>query len=411
MLPSAFTSSLRMLLGDDRYARFETALSEESPVSIRINPAKVPSISASVPDGQPVPWCTEGRYLSARPQFTFDPLLHAGCYYVQEAASMFITHVLRQYGNPLWHFALDLCAAPGGKSTAARTVLPADCWLVSNDPVALRAQVLAENIEKWGHDRCIVTAQLPKEIRRQGLLFDLIICDAPCSGEGMFRKDPNAVGEWSPQSVSRCAALQRDILSEAWQCLQPDGLLVYSTCTFNTTENEDNVLWALSELGAELLPVDTDPSWGILPSLSPELQGPVYRFMPGFTRSEGLFVAVLRKPADGSRRTVTDDRFIKSVRKLRPVYDSSDAATRRLFPTEAPAALPAVALSYPQAIAYLRREAIVLPPDAPRGIVTLTFRDIPIGLAKNLGNRANNLYPKEWRIRTTHTPDEYQPIV
>ena len=207
-LPADFVSETR-IMGDDRFNRFLGAFDKEAPVSIRVNPATL-----SLANGERVPWCAEGYYLEDRPQFTFDPLLHAGCYYVQEASSMFVTHILRQSGDCPQN-ALDACAAPGGKSTALRCVLPEDCVLVSNEPMGNRAQILLENITKWGAPNCIVTNNYPRDFRKAKLKFDLILCDVPCSGEGMFRKDPNAISEWSVQNVEKCWQLQREIVTPA----------------------------------------------------------------------------------------------------------------------------------------------------------------------------------------------------
>ena len=276
-------------MGEERLNRFLEALDEESPTSIRMNPSK-----GSLTVGESVPWCPEGYYLEGRPQFTFDPLFHAGCYYVQEAASMFVSHILRQFvKEPVT--MLDLCAAPGGKSTAARTVLPEGSLLVSNEPIATRAQILLENITKWGWKDCIVTNNYPRDYRKAKTCFDVILCDVPCSGEGMFRKDPGAISEWSLQNVEKCWRLQREIVADAWECLVPGGLLIYGTCTYNIKENEENVRWIMEEYDAEMLEVPTDPSWGITGSLLEGFSAPVYRFIPGFTKSEGLFICALRK--------------------------------------------------------------------------------------------------------------------
>ena len=397
-LPEAFTASTRLLMGEERFARFLSSFDEETPVSIRLNPKKGGALKVESGEGiDAVPWCPLGFYLPTRPNFTFDPLLHAGCYYVQEAASMFIHHILSGECrvDSVEFRVLDLCAAPGGKSTCLLGALPSGSLLYSNEPVRQRACILSENIQKWGHEGCIVTNNYPADYVQSGLLFDIILCDVPCSGEGMFRKDPLTVGEWSPQQVDRCWRLQRDIVSDAWQCLRPGGLLIYSTCTFNTKENEENVRWMIDTFGAELLSVPIDPSWGITGSLLDGFAGPVYRFIPGITRSEGLFVSVLRK----------NDGSVAKVRKPRPlniVYDSREPRQQ---------AVDSVELDYPTAISYLRGEAIHLSAGVPRGIIEVTFMGHPLGQVKNIGNRANNLYPKEWRIKSTHTPKDYVPVL
>ena len=461
-LPEAFTEQTRSLMGCELYDRLRAALAEEPPVSIRTNAAK---LRGRVAGGEAVPWCGGGFYLAGRPAFTFDPLLHAGWYYVQEASSMFLDRVLRQWVTDA-ALMLDLCAAPGGKSTCALGALPPGSALVCNEPVRQRAAVLAENIQKWGRPEVMVTNNLPEDFARSGLAFDVVLCDVPCSGEGMFRKDEAAIGEWSAQGVERCAALQRQIVSLAWQCLRPGGLLVYSTCTFNARENEENVAWICSELGAELLPVCTDADWAISGSLSPAVTGPVYRFLPGLTRGEGLFMAAMRKGGDGEpclsgprrkeRRegrpgkgsqtaewllqpdgfdtfTVADSMvavpkciapaYETAARRLRIVHAGVTLGTlkgRDIVPSQSLAlstglrreAFPTVELTYRQAIAYLRREPIALPGGTPRGFVLVTYGGAALGFAKNIGPRANNLYPQEWRIKSTHTPaDDARPEV
>ncbi len=386
-LPEDFIRETRLVMGEERLNRFLGAFDDEAPVSIRINPRKAASARVS---GERVAWCEEGYYLEGRPQFTFDPLFHAGCYYVQEAASMFVTHVLRQFVKaPV--AMLDFCAAPGGKSTAAISVLPAGSTLVSNEPIANRAQILLENITKWGYPKCSVTNAYPRDFRKAKASFDVILCDVPCSGEGMFRKDPATISEWSLQNVEKCWRLQRDIVADAWECLNPGGLLIYSTCTFNIKENEENIRWILETYDAELLEVPTQPEWHITGSLLEGFPMPVYRFIPGITRGEGLFMAVVRK-----KGTSSHDK--RKQLPLKPLTID--------FPTGEP-----ISLSYPEALRYLRGEALVLPPDTPRGIVTIAYKGFALGPAKNIGNRANNLYPKPWRIKTTHLPGETPKVL
>jgi len=476
-------------MGEDRFNRFLGAFDEEAPVSIRVNRRKVKgesffsrkeeggkrkentptaelspvlssestpesaseSVSKSaskhisflfppssflekdVPSPSPiprqqVPWCPEGYYLSGRPQFTFDPLFHAGCYYVQEAASMFITHIInwwkvergkRKENTPAtelalesnlfplstFHFppisALDLCAAPGGKSTAMRTVLPEGSLLVSNEPIPTRAQILLENITKWGWPDCIVTNNYPRDFRKAKTHFDIILCDVPCSGEGMFRKDPATISEWSQQNVEKCWRLQREIVADAWECLNPGGLLIYSTCTFNTKENEENVRWIIDTYDAEPIMIPTEPEWNITGSLLEGFDVPVYRFIPGITRSEGLFICALvkrgvRSVECGVRNVLRQNQHLKVISLLNP--------HSTLHETK-------VDLPYQDALRYLRGEALILPPDTPRGIVTVTYKGVPLGPVKNIGNRANNLYPKPWRIKTTHLPSTPVEII
>lgn len=389
---------------------------------------------------------------------------------------MFVEQVLRQYVPQEPITALDLCAAPGGKSTLLRSLLPEGSLLVANEVMRQRSQVLAENLTKWGHPDVVVTNNDPADFTSLGKLFDLILTDVPCSGEGMFRKDETAVSEWSPENVELCWQRQRRILTDIWPCLKPGGLLIYSTCTYNTQENEENVRWIRDALGAEILPLDISPEWHIIGNLLPDETFPVYRFLPHKVQSEGFFLAVLRK-AGGTEESMADN-VVSDIRKVGKnkrkeqvkgknlstlgkeqlheaqswlttpdTYDLqvcgnlvsvlprvyapliaylqsslhvlqsgcslAELKGRDLVPHHALAmnrllkedAFPRVKVEYGQAIAYLRRETITLD-EAPRGFVLLTYRQMPLGFVKNIGNRANNLYPPEWRIRSSYLPEE-----
>ena len=396
------------MMGDERFERYLKAFEEEPPVSIRLNPLKMEGEGWKAEGGKHIPWCEQGYYLPRRPNFTMDPLLHAGCYYVQEASSMFLWQAVANSTLSTLHSqlktALDMCAAPGGKSTLLRSVLPDECSLISNEPNPKRFQILAENVEKWGYPNHTVTNLYPRDFVRQKQRFDLILCDVPCSGEGMFRKDAATISEWSPKNVERCWQLQREIVSDAWRCLNDGGILIYSTCTFNTKENEENVRWFTEELGAKLLPIETRPEWGITGSLLEGFTEPVYRFIPGITRGEGLFMCAMRK---GSLpQPLPEWREGNSQRAKDPRLHSNISPS-----SQGGVGGGSVPLSYPQAIAYLRGEALVLPEDTPRGIVEVTFMGHTLGQMKNIGSRANNLYPKAWRIKTTHIPNEYEAIL
>lgn len=487
--PDDFTSYTSALMGEDLYSPFIKALAVEPPVSIRLNPLKLDmagttdkkaskedgteTYRGTVVDGSDgqVAWCPEGLYLSTRPNFTADPLLHAGCYYVQEASSMFVTHVLRQLvTGPV--AMLDLCAAPGGKSTAARSVLPEGSLLFANEPMRNRANILSENIQKFGHPDVIVTNNYPRDYKRSKLMFDVVLADVPCSGEGMFRKDSGAVADWSRAKVEECSSLQREIIGDIWPCLKPGGILIYSTCTFNTDEDEDNAAWIAESLGADFIAVDTEPEWGITPALKGN--NPCCRFLPGRSRGEGLFMAVLRKHGEpnADRKGAKENKKTKERRKkgnntgdtkallpkklplLRPDRyalamhgDSVFAVAREweqaaltavsclnvmnagvtigtqrgksLIPDQSLAlsaaldrsAYPTADVSLKEAIAFLRRDTVTLPPDTPTGFVLITFRNHPLGFVKNIGNRCNNLYPAEWRIKSTHLEEQYREII
>ena len=413
VLPTDFESYTKQLMGESLYAQFADALDRDAPASIRVNPFKT-TTAVPADGGERVPWCRYGHYLVGRPAFTFDPLMHAGAYYVQEAASMFVDLVTRQVAadsSPMT--VLDMCAAPGGKSTCVMGALPQGSVMFSNEPIRNRAMVLAENITKFGKEGMTATNNYPKDYRKSGMVFDMVLADVPCSGEGMFRKDPGAVAEWSTANVAKCAKLQREIVTDAWHCLRPGGIMIYSTCTFNAHEDEENAAWIASELGADFVEVDTSSEWGITGALTGNL--PAYRFIPGVSRSEGLFVTVLRKHGDG-KASAAGELSRQAAKALNIVYDGVRKPIikgKQAVPDHSEAmacALPSdryptAELTYRQAIDYLRRESLQLPDGTPRGIVLVTYRNVPLGFVKNLGSRANNLYPQEWRIKSTHIPD------
>lgn len=466
-LPVAFADYTRALLGEDEYQKLITALEEERVFSLRLNKLRIGNEAL-----QQVPWCSTGFYLSRRLTFTFDPLFHAGCYYVQEASSMFVEQVLKQYvDTPA--VMLDLCAAPGGKSTHARSVLPEGSLLVANEVIRNRSQILAENLTKWGHPGVVVTNNDPADFSRLEDFFDVILTDVPCSGEGMFRKDPIALSEWSPENVEICWQRQRRIISDIWPSLKPGGLLIYSTCTYNTKEDEENVRWMRDEFGAEILQIEAPDEWNITGNLLEGEDFPVYRFLPHRTKGEGFFLAVVRKAEEdmaahpqysspssqgkksckGKEKTasaVSKEQLAvacgwllspedfelstkgtaitafprdylselsalqQSLRVIQAGIALAEVKGRDLIPNHALAmsqalrgeAFPHEEVSYEEAIAYLRKEAIVLSGTAPRGYALLTYKDVPLGFVKNIGNRANNLYPQEWRIRSGYLPEE-----
>lgn len=464
-LPAAFIDEMKQVLPASELADFLHHLTEgEQPISIRLNAAKS---GFSLADGTAVPWCATGRYLTTRPQFTLDPMLHAGAYYVQEASSQFVAHVighiLENEPDGGIRTVLDLCAAPGGKSTAALSVLANDCALVSNEIDRKRAHILTENIQKWGAPNVCVTCNAPADFRPLRGEFDLIVADVPCSGEGMFRKDAGAIAEWNPAKVRECAVLQRQILTDIWPCLRAGGYMIYSTCTFNIHEDEENLQFIHDELGGEILPIPVSADWHIHPALTGSFAPNVRpesacRFMPHYTLGEGLFMALIKKPENDVTSTKSKPLANKSEQKKMKVTANASATKTdwvmangkvqsdpsgtlsfipeplaeihqklvkaRLFlrsagveigtqkgkdlqPAHALAlstalhrgAFPEAELDLETALNYLRREAIVLPADTPRGYILLTFNGLPLGFVKNIGNRCNSLYPTEWRIR------------
>lgn len=464
LLPDSFVNDIRLLLGEEA-SKVLNAIEMDPVVSIRLNPSK--AVPCTLDDA--VPWATNAFYLKQRQAFTFDPLFHAGCYYVQEASSMFVEQAVCQHiTGPV--NALDLCAAPGGKSTLLRSILPSGSLLVSNELIPSRAQILAENMMKWGYSDHLVTCNPPADFARMEGFFDLLLTDVPCSGEGMFRKDPIAVEEWSEQNIGKCVQRGRNILRDIWPALKPGGILIYSTCTFNTHEDEEQVRWICDELGAEPLSVSIKEEWDITGDLSSfnnnkdKIRLPVYRFLPGRTRGEGFFLAVLRKnetaictptknkgrsrsktasiPTDCKAWIQNPDEYDwqmdgntiiaiphafeeqisllrQNLRILHTGITVADIKGRDLIPQQSLAhsidiqrsAFPTVELCWSDALTYLRGETIVLPSDTPRGKVLLSYDNVPIGFAKNIGNRANNLYPQEWRIHTTHLPNQQVHII
>ena len=423
-LPTAFEVYTKQLFGEERYNIFFKGLQQSSSVSIRLNPFKTSETTHIANSFEPIPiaWCKEGFYLNVRPNFTFDPLFHAGAYYVQEASSMFLSYVLRHLINkPV--ALLDLCAAPGGKTTCARTAISDGSIVFSNEPINKRAQILAENIQKFGHSDVVVTNNYPRDYKKTKLSFDVIVADVPCSGEGMFRKDPQAIAEWSEQNVENCWKLQRSIIADIWDNLKPGGLLIYSTCTFNAHENEENVAWILNEYDAQLLEVPTEKTWNITGSLINNPLGedkpfPVYRFIPGFTQGEGLFMAIIKKGGTSTNLEPNAEKLVAEANKKLKIMahgvKQGIIKGKKIIPDHSLAlaingdrsSYSNVEIDYETAIKYLRHEAIMLSAVAPKGIVTLTYRGHAIGFANNLGNRANNLYPQEWRIKSSHIPNE-----
>ena len=435
-LPEAFVQRTKLILKEE-FGEFENALSTPPPTSIRINS----KLDYKPSEGQ-VPWCTDGYYLPERPLFTADPFFHAGVYYVQEASSMFLAQAVKQH-FPKAEIVLDLCAAPGGKSTLLSQALPESSLLVSNEIIHSRAYILAENLIKWGNPNIVVTNNEPKDFEALGGYFDAMVIDAPCSGEGMFRKDNGAIAEWSEYNVKMCAERQREIVASVWDSLQENGILVYSTCTFNREENEDNISWICDELGAELLRIDIKE----FPQVVESDKG--YRFYPHKVSGEGFFLSVLRKTSmhgslpkqkSDNKKSVTKTDYkneyllnkeawkIVSENNIISAFASnrfeditllkkylkcmhagivlaeqkghdfipniSLALSKHLDKTQ----VVSVELDYKTAISYLKKETINLP-DTPKGYVLVSFKNQPLGWVKNLGNRSNNLYPQNWRIR------------
>ena len=453
ILSQEFIGQLQRLLPDEWEALVEAITASEPSVAVRVNEARGAKAPA---DARRVPWCAEGFYLADRPAFTFDTDWHAGHYYVQDASSMFIAHVIKHFVHEPVRY-LDLCAAPGGKTTAAMQALPQRSLIVANEIVPPRARVLADNVIRWGNPRCVVTSNAPANLGKFSGFFDVIATDVPCSGEGMMRKDDEAVAQWSPALVEQCAQRQREILADVWPALRPDGLLIYSTCTYNRQENEEIADFIVSELGATSLEVPIEADWNIHPAIGSPCH--CYRFMPHRVDGEGLFMTVFRKAGEGPRQNIrikeknakkVDEtckpwlakpqnyiidqqgdltiavpqdigREVAALRaSLNVLHAGVELATvmgRKMVPHHALAmstaradgAFPVCEVDYPTALRYLRGESITV--DGPRGHVLVAHQGAVLGFANNLGNRANNLYPKPQRILSTHLPDEKPTVI
>lgn len=445
------------------------ALADTDPsVAVRVNSRRGAAFDI---DGEAVPWLPgRGLYLDRRPNFALDPAWHQGLYYVQDASSMAMTAVVGQIvseifdNRPLRY--LDACAAPGGKSIAAAEALPNGSILVSNEYDRHRASVLAENVAKYGMASVAVAHGDTSRIARLGEVFDIVAVDAPCSGEGMMRKEPEAIAQWSPDLIADCAALQRKILAECWQALAPGGVMIYSTCTFNRSEDEENLGYIIDELGGEPIELSLKDYPGVATGF--DAPAPCYRFMPGLVRGEGLFIAAVRKP-DGRKadfrakpkpqvKSLDAEKFMRQVLVagdefvLRQDKDGSFYAIPRcdsaffdyladrlqlmscgitlcnvkgrdLAPAWqlafneqfAVSSLPTLSLDREAALRYLHGESLANVPDGlPKGFATVTYDGEPLGFVKNIGRRANNLYPDALRLRLDPAKgidNDYQRIV
>lgn len=443
-LPAAFVRRMQEQLPDA--TDFWEALQTAPPVSIRLNPAKLSTPATPFFKElhlSEVEWCKHAYYLDRRPVFTLDPCLHAGAYYVQEASSMFLDQVLQQILPDKPIRALDLCAAPGGKSTLLASALSPESLLVANEVIRNRVSILQENLIKWGNDNIVITHDDPAHFSCLRNCFDLILVDAPCSGEGMFRKDEKAVSEWSERNLQLCRERQQRILKDIWHALQPGGYLIYSTCTYNPGENEEILSWLLDEYQAHSVAI----SHTLGNALTATPHG--YQFYPHKIQGEGFFIGVVQKqegetenpkvkkekkipvrlpeelkallPSDKEFSVYNSENILGVIparhaefaalldKQLHVLYKGCELAeiNGRKFRMQ-----PASAF-YQQldknrvicketdaanALRYLKKEEIGT--DAPAGSwVLITYNGVALGWGKSIGNRLNNYYPKEWRIR------------
>ncbi len=444
-LPASLINSLTNAKGFNRQAFEGVHASGEQITSIRINPNKInDKVTLPFNNLVQVTWTSNGYYLPERPSFTFDPFFHAGTYYVQEASSMFVEQALLQnvdVSKPLK--VLDLCAAPGGKSTHLQSLISADSLLVSNEVIRSRANILKDNIVKWGAANVVVTNNDPAHFKSLNGYFDVIVVDAPCSGSGLFRRDEEAIAEWSEDNVNLCSQRQQRILADIWPCLKEGGLLIYSTCSFSQQEDEDILQWMQKEYDAVVKPINVQAEWGIIAS---ELG---YRFWPDQVKGEGFFLACLQKQTSQEEVVVktkrkvetpsktqipvierwlensTDLQFILHEQtvyvwsnllatdgaflldKLKVIYSGTklgELMRDKLIPDHALAMNPflqgeivTAELDEKDAIAFLQRKDIAQLPET-KGWQLATFEGQALGWMNVLPNRINNYYPKELRI-------------
>jgi len=451
-LPAPLLQSLHDVPGYNEKAFIDAHELQSQVVSVRVHPQKHSQASEPLFAGmEPVPWCSTGFYLPERPFFTFDPLLHAGAYYVQEASSMFLEQCITQLADlssPLK--VLDLCAAPGGKSTLLLSLVNDNSLLVSNEVIKTRVGALVENISKWGLPNVIVTNNDPKDFARLPGYFDVMVVDAPCSGSGLFRKDPMAIDHWSEEAVAMCSLRQKRILADAFGSLRKNGLLVYSTCSYSVAENEDVCDWLVEEYNVRPLSLQLDSAWNITTTTSEKHRATAYRFFPDKTRGEGFFVACFQKTYGSDETTLRPKRsglqtapareqalvrpwlqvpdhlqlfdlgkeifgfphilvedlamihanvYVKKAGVLvgKIVRDEVLPAHELAVSTIVKENLPSVSLKKEEALQYLRKEEVTLS-SAHRGWMLVTYKGINLGWIKAMANRANNYYPKEWRI-------------
>jgi len=450
-LPEGLLQSLENAAGFDRNEFVSAHEQQPAPVSIRLNRTKLGGSDNwpfAFTAGERVPWAEDAYYLERRPSFTFDPLFHGGLYYVQEASSMFLEQAITQLTDRTTPVrALDLCAAPGGKSTHLLSLLPRGSLLVSNEVIRTRSHILSDNIIKWGYENCIVTSNDPAGVGKLHHFFDLAVVDAPCSGSGLFRKDPEAINEWSEGAVTLCSQRQQRILADMLPALKEGGLLVYSTCSYSVEEDEQIADWLVTDIGLEPLTIQVDESWGIVRSQSPIAGATGYRFYPGKVRGEGFFLAAFRKKEGASAtrkknvkiekagindKTIwkqwIDDGGLEILKTekgyiafpenlfedfalvkshLYPVYtgvELGEIMKSSAVPHHALALsnrlrqhVPHLDLDLADAISYLQR-ADITADGVKQGWTLVRFAGKPLGWAKVLPQRINNYYPKELRI-------------
>jgi 16S rRNA C967 or C1407 C5-methylase (RsmB/RsmF family)/NOL1/NOP2/fmu family ribosome biogenesis protein len=452
IIPNALLKALEGIRGFEHDSFLEVHASGAQVTSVRFNPAKPPADpqapGAHFPLESPVPWCPSGYYLAARPSFTLDPLFHAGTYYVQEASSMFVWQMLQQVvGAPGQQKVLDLCAAPGGKTTLLASYFP-EGMVVANEVIRARAAVLVENVAKWGTGQVVVTNNDPAHFKPLENYFDVIVADAPCSGSGLFRKDPAAMEEWSEDNVALCSQRQQRILADIYPALKEGGVLIYSTCSYSKQENEDMLDWMISEFDLESCTVTIEESWGIVPVVSDQHKATGYRFYPDKVKGEGFFIAALRKTTGNVVRYVKKNALIAASKQEIAVVSDWLKQPEQLFffkqndlvlaapeaqrehiallqqhlylrkagiaagtlkgkdlvpdhelalSLQMKSSFPSVTVDKETALQYLRKKELTVE-SAVKGWTLVKYREVSLGWIKVLPGRVNNYYPTEWRI-------------
>ena len=441
-------SLLKELQGVDGYDEqaFLAAHQQPAVISVRANPGKDIGLFA---DNERVPWCSNGVYLPSRPVFTLDPAYHAGAYYVQEASSMFLEHMLRDILKDRTGLrVLDLCAAPGGKSTLIAAMLDKDSLLISNEVIRTRASVLDENMTRWGYMNTWVTSNDPRDLSKLTGYFDVIVVDAPCSGSGLWRKDAAALDEWSEGNVQLCGERQQRILADIWPALKQDGILIYATCSYSPQEDEEVLDWLADTYDVATIDIAVPEEWGIARAISPVKKMAGYRFFPGKVKGEGFFIAAVQKKNEAEdmrlpRYKPQNDKkiqaqagyllqdaeqiFIQSDKDnysaIRPAHEADwqllqkavylrktglklgNPVAKEWLPehevalgVDANRELPCINVNKEEALRYLKREDMKVP-DIAKGWYIVKYSGLGLGWVKALGNRVNNYLPKHWRIR------------
>ncbi len=458
-LPDAFLNSLEGVEGFDRKAFTDVHNSGFQVTSIRVNPAKFSILNSQFSNSDKVPWSQNGYYLNKRPSFTFDPLFHAGCYYVQEASSMFLEQALQQTVDLSQKIkVLDLCASPGGKSTHILSLISVESLLVSNEIIKPRAGVLKQNIIKWGSGNVIVTNNDPQHFQKLAGFFDVLVVDAPCSGSGLFRKDAEAINEWSLANVQLCCVRQQRILADALPALKENGVLIYSTCSYSAEEDEDIMDWLIDEMNMESISLKTEKEWGIVETYSNKNNATGYRFFPDKLKGEGFFITCFKKKEIATAKKYKAGKpngvSAKEKETIRPwigktngvaflKYENFLFAWRqrlindflliqwalyiqyagtnigelirdKLIPDHALAMSPLVSaditttdLDLDNAIRYLQRGELSVNADV-KGWGLVTYQNYILGWINALPNRINNYYPKEFRILKSNNPSSFE---